>query len=403
MAGSRIKQARLANGLTLHDLAEKMTKAGQPITKAGLSKYELSKSTPKPSFLVVLGRVLGVRPSYFSEDKTAAVEWIAFRKLSKMPQKKQEHVKAYAAHVVENQIWLQETLFPDQLPDFPERRPVATEDDAENAATELRKTWQLAEAPIDSLTGTVEDHGGVVVPCRDISRDFDGLAGRTDNGFPVAVVSTGTSDDRRRFSLAHELAHLLMLCTGLNAKDEEHLANRFASALLVPASAARSELGNKRTRLGIPELGLLKRKYGLSMQGWARRACDLKIIQASQYRSLCIIFNQKDWTKFEPYDFVGKEKPSRLEQMTLRAFSEGVISADRAEQICPGCTTKTAEVEKKPLTAADLRRMPREQRAALLSAAAAIAQEHYETDRNLTDFEAYGEDDLYDWNKSKAR
>jgi hypothetical protein len=42
--------------------------------------------------------------------------------------------------------------------------------------------------------------------------------------------------------------------------------------------------------------------------------------------------------------------------------------------------------------------MPREQRDALLSNAALMAEEEYTTNRDLTDFDAFGEDDLHDTN-----
>lgn len=397
MIDARIKQARLASGLTLDDLAQKMATAGHPITKAAISKYELAKSTPGPAFLAVLGKVLGIRPSYFHETSPVEVSWIAFRKKSRMPLKKQEHVQAFASQVIENQLWLQELLYPALRPNFPHPRKAETMDDAESAAADLRKTWSLDDVAIDSLTATVENHGGVVVPCEDISEDFDGLSGRTNSGFPVAVVSMNAPDDRRRYNLAHEIGHLLLLCENTTDKLEEQLANRFASALLVPPAVARSELGNKRRRLDFEELGLLKQKYGLSIQGWVRRAMDLSIIEESQYKNLCITISSNQWKKIEPYEFHGNETPSRLKQMMLRAYSEGIISATRAEQIIPGFTqTMHPSDVSKQLSAAEIRRLPREQRVALLSAAAEMAKSEYATNRDLTSFDANSEDDLYD-------
>lgn len=396
MIGLRIKQARLAKGLTLDELSQKMGFAGHPITKAALSKYELSKSVPGQSLLAALGKALGIRPSYFQETGHVQVDWIAFRKKAAMPVKKQEQVRAFAAQVVEHQLWLQGLLYPTLKPDFPKPRKASTLIDAENAAEELRAAWALDDCTIDSLTATVEDHGGVVVACEDISEDFDGLSGRTSSGFPVAVVSMGVPDDRRRYNLAHELGHLMLKCPSAG-KSEEQLANRFASALLVPAAVARSELGSKRRRLDFKELGLLKEKHGLSIQGWVRRAKDLNIIEESQYKSLCITISTNHWKKEEPFKFHGNETPSRLKQMTLRAYSEGVISAMRAEQIVPGCTQAMARSDAdKPLSATEIRRLPREQRAALLSAAADAVRAEYESNRELTGFDAFGEDDLYD-------
>ena len=48
------------------------------------------------------------------------------------------------------------------------------------------------------------------------------------------------------------------------------------------------------------------------------------------------------------------------------------------------------------LTPAELRRMPREQRQAVLAAAAERAEEDYRTNKELTGFEAFGEEELND-------
>jgi hypothetical protein len=50
---------------------------------------------------------------------------------------------------------------------------------------------------------------------------------------------------------------------------------------------------------------------------------------------------------------------------------------------------KKATVPEKPWTAAMLRKLPREQRDAILEAAAAAAEPRYRLDRALTDFEAF--------------
>jgi hypothetical protein len=46
-------------------------------------------------------------------------------------------------------------------------------------------------------------------------------------------------------------------------------------------------------------------------------------------------------------------------------------------------------------TPAELRRMPREQRQVILAAAAELAEQDYRLDKELTGFEAFGEEELY--------
>jgi hypothetical protein len=187
-----------------------------------------------------------------------------------------------------------------------------------------------------------------------------------------------------------------MRCEDVSSKEEEKLANRFASALLVPASVAKHELGKKRKRIDLNELAILKLKYGFSMQGWVRRAFDLEIIDAGQYKTLCVMFSRNHWKKIEPTKFVGNETPTRLKLMTLRAIAEGLISRERGEQICPGCTSQHELIgSEKTSTPSDFRRLPGNQRDSILKAAAEKVADLYATDEELTDFEAFGQEDLY--------
>jgi hypothetical protein len=48
------------------------------------------------------------------------------------------------------------------------------------------------------------------------------------------------------------------------------------------------------------------------------------------------------------------------------------------------------------LTPSELRKMPREQRQAILAAAAALAEQDYRSDKELTDFDAFSEEEMDD-------
>jgi hypothetical protein len=57
-------------------------------------------------------------------------------------------------------------------------------------------------------------------------------------------------------------------------------------------------------------------------------------------------------------------------------------------------STENPSISKK-WTAAELRKLPPAERDAILAEQAALVEEEYRTNRDLTDFETYGEDDLY--------
>jgi Zn-dependent peptidase ImmA (M78 family)/transcriptional regulator with XRE-family HTH domain len=395
----RIRQARLAAGLTQDEVVQRLAKAGHSITKAALSKYEKKKSEPKQTFLILLARVLDVKPSYFLSEPTLAVKWLAFRKQTKLSKSKQEQIKAYVEEVVEHQAWLQGTLYPRQPTSFPKPVRVRSPEDAEVASRKLRRAWALGDAPIDSLVEMVEDKGGFVVEYPESGIQFDGLSG-TAEGRPVIVVNPGPQMDRYRYNVAHELGHIFTTCPRqLSEKEQESLAHRFAAALLVPANVARKELGEKRRHLDFGELGVLKLKYGLSMQAWVRRAKDLEVISDSVYKSLCIEISSRGWRQQEPVRYQGREKPKRLVQMVGHAVSEGIVSPDDANRMCHGCGTDpiaaVRKVGESALSPTELLRLPRGERIQILADAALQAEREYRTNPDLTDFNAFGEDDLH--------
>jgi Zn-dependent peptidase ImmA (M78 family)/DNA-binding XRE family transcriptional regulator len=391
MLGERIRQARLLAGLTQDALADALTDAGHPATKAVISKYEKNKSTPSAQFLLLAASILDVPSSYFTHQPTLEVNWLAFRRHSTLPERDQEAVKTYAVDIAELQIELQSLLYPDTGVDLPEIRSAASLDDAEQAAVQLRECWELDDNPIDSLVQTAEDHQVIVVGWRKHGSDFDGLSGWC-NQHPVTVISTLVDTDRRRFTLAHELGHLVMDTGAVTEKEAEKLAHRFAAALLVPAERALHELGTRRTRLDWDELGILKRKYGLSMAGWIFRARDLNIITEHHAKTLWQELSRRGWRTKEPVEYIGDESPVQLDQMAHRAVAEGLMSPDQIRRVYPEWT-ESSQVNIHPghLTVYDLMAMPQAERQKVMAEAFALAaQEEFET------FEASDEMDFND-------
>ena len=318
MIGERIKQARVAAGLTQDEVVAALVELAQPLTKAGLSKYERGGSTPKPTMLRALARVFGVTADFFLEAPHVKVAWLAFRKAKSLGKAEEEQIKTVAAAQVEAFVTLCRALEPSRVPSAPEKSKVRSVGDVEKAASSLREHWRLGDQPIESVTTTIEDSGGIVLEMGGQDDLFDGLSGWADDTTPVVVVSSSVSDDRRRFSLAHELGHLFMDVGKVDTKTEERLAHRFAAAFLVPASTARRELGEKRRHLDFRELAMLKLKHGLSMAAWIFRASDLDIIDESHARTLFAELSARGWRKEEPVKFVGREQPFRLRQLTVR-------------------------------------------------------------------------------------
>ncbi len=392
MIHSRLKNARLARGLSLDQLAQAIEQEGVSLSKAALSKYERGESCPAASLLPILARILSVDTHYFFEDARNKVVWGEFRKSAKMGKKNQQQLQAIASDSIQHLVWLEKALLvkPEPSLNRSNRRPADTVEAAELTADKVRSSLGLDEGPVLGLIELLERHGVIVLTIDHIEdSEFDGLSGWLDESRPLIVIKANAPTDRLRFSLAHELGHLMLECDHLPHGERELLAHRFASAFLVPSRAARAELGSSRRNLNLAELGLLKRKYGMSIQAWVRRAFDLGIITEGLYRKLFTELSAKGWRKLEPqkFDFPGVEETSHLKQYTLRALNEGLISAQRAHELCPSLESLDATSDfAQRFDSAALLRLTSDQRNRFLEAAANLAYSDYLSDSSLTDF-----------------
>ncbi|MCU0497643.1 MAG: XRE family transcriptional regulator [Anaerolineae bacterium] len=391
MLGSRLKQARLVAGMTQTQLAQQLSALGYSITKAALSKYELEKSTPPASLLLLVGQLLKVNPDYFTFTGVKEVKWDAFRRTQKLNSTRQEMIKAYAQDVIALQLELRSLLQHPQGTMLPQPTCVQTLEDVEQAALNLRQHWGLEDQPIASLIQTAEDHQVIVVGWDADQGHFDGLCGWVDQETPVTVINLKVSVDRRRMTLAHELGHLVMDTSGLPPKESEKFAHYFGGALIVPKERVFHELGGHRHQLDWDELKILKRKYGLSMAAWVYRAKDLGIINEAHFKFLNMQLRQQGWHKQEPVSFSGEETPLQLSQMAHRAFAEGLINSDRLKIVYRGWQDPEGIIETSDhLTVYDLMAMSPEERERVMSQAfAAAAEDDFETfeANELVDFD----------------
>lgn len=335
--GQRIRQARLAQGITMRELGNRVG-----VSAAAISKYESGKDVPRPSAMIKLARELRVRSEFFTRKVAVSLVRPAFREDRLLSARMREAVMARIQNDLEK-YEIVESLYPEgRRPEFKVSiGAIETIEDAESAAEELRNAWGMGSGPISDLTGHLEAHGVRVLCLRGIPK-FDGFSCWMDPHTPVIAYSTEIPGDRQRFSMAHELAHLaLELAEGM---DAEKVANRFAGALLVPRMALLGELGQTRLHLSVEELSILKRKYGLSMQSICRRAFETGIVKESVYLSIRRLFKERKWTKEEPGEPVPKECPARYSLLLLQAATEGLLTPSTASALGEFRPSKRLEV-----------------------------------------------------------
>ena len=322
----RLKMARQMAGMSMRALAEQ-----SGVSAMAISKYEKDQMMPGSEVLIRLAQALDVKVGFFLRPVTARLTAPAFRRKASL------RVNAQKAILAKTQAWLERYLDVESFfADVPAFTPpaidcrVASLEEVERVALELREAWALGIDPIDNLIEVLESHG-IKVGVIEGTDDFDALTLWANETIPVMVVKEGMPGDRQRLSLAHELGHLIL--EPAEELDEEKASFRFAGAFLIPRPMALYELGEHRRELDLYELHLLKHKYGVSMQAWVYRARDLGIISQSTAKRLWIRFRSENWREVEPGDQIPQETPGRMKRLVLRALAEDVISESRAAEL----------------------------------------------------------------------
>jgi Zn-dependent peptidase ImmA (M78 family)/DNA-binding XRE family transcriptional regulator len=329
--GERIRQGRQMAGLSQRELA---SRAG--VSAQAISKYERNLDVPGSKIIIQLSHALGVRMEFFLRPISISKIEPKFRKRQSLSSKGEGAVLARVSDWLERYQEIEGILSDDiagPIFEYPANFPreVTSFKDIEKAAEDLRRSWDLGMGPIENLTDLLEVKG-LKVGSMDADVKFDACTfqAQDDLSVIVIVIRSDMPGDRHRFSMAHELGHLMLRPKGLN---DEKAANRFAAAFLVPESAARFELRGKRGDLSSYELHLLKHKYGLSMLAWIYRAWDLGIILEPKAKSLFKVFASRGWRQQEPGDPIIPESPRRFERLVMGAMADEIISESRAGEL----------------------------------------------------------------------
>lgn len=182
--------------------------------------------------------------------------------------------------------------------------------DPVQVARYLRQYWQVPKGAIDNVTKLLESKGIVIVQCDLFTEKIVGRSMTTEKGNYIIFLNKNLSGDRHRFTLAHELAHIIMHLNAIPTEDRdfEEEANIFADEFLMPQNEIQPQLSGKLT---IQKLADLKRYWKVSMAAilvWAER---LNTISQNQAKYLWAQFSAMGMRKREPID-IGIETPVLL-------------------------------------------------------------------------------------------
>ena len=324
--GERLRLARVAQGLTLDQLGGRIS-----ATRQYLNQLEQGSKVPTQEMIEALAAALGVTARFFSLSTRDGVrpEQCHFRKQRTTPVSVVSQVLARGTLLdgfvdrLDRELKLPKVSFPDVH--------ASSAIEIEEAAEEVRRHWRLGSGPISSMMRVVENAGAVVSFFGGVSERVDALS--IDRRRPMIIRSEAKQAAcRLRFDLAHECGHLIMhrgVETGDKATEDQ--ANRFASAFLLPRSSFIHEFPRSRF-LNWSAIFQLKLRWKVSAAAIIRRAYDLRMISADQYRTGYIHLSKTGQKRVERHDDeIPLEEPELL---------SSAISA--LEETFPGATQRIA-------------------------------------------------------------
>jgi Zn-dependent peptidase ImmA (M78 family)/transcriptional regulator with XRE-family HTH domain len=205
-------------------------------------------------------------------------------------------------------------------------------DDIERIAGVVRAHWKVPSGPVKNITVLAERAGIVVMFSRLANTSVSGVTFSIPGMLPIILLNEDQPADRLRFTLVHEIGHLVMhRFPSANMEDE---ANAFASAFLMPANDIRSAF--LRRNIDLPLLGALKPEWKVAMQALLMRASALGFVPPGRQQYLWKQINARGIRLREPpqYDFP-REYPTIMPRIfEVHKKSLGYSDNDLARMLC---------------------------------------------------------------------
>lgn len=329
----RFKSARLMNGFSLQDLAKAID---NKLSRQALHRYEKGEVIPDSEKINMLSKALNVNADYFFRSTEIELGDISYRKFNKISAKEASMISEKTKEYLSRYLELEEIIgLPNKFKNPLENHISITEYKHVNeAANILREKWELGKGPLFNIVELLEDKQIKVLKLA-MDESLDGLQTLVNENIPVIVYNANKTNkpDRIRFTLLHELAHLLLNFGEVTANKKETLCHEFSGAMLLPDDTLKKELGEHRSKLSMQELGNIKKQYGISMQAIVMRAKACGIISNSYTSKFFSFMDQMHWRVDEPIDYVGVEESNRFEQLLFRALIEDQISISKAASL----------------------------------------------------------------------
>ncbi|MFN0135140.1 MAG: XRE family transcriptional regulator [Phycisphaerae bacterium] len=290
---SMLVLARESRGLSQTQLAGALG-----ISQGKLSKYETGMLRVSDVDLLQLARVLRYHRDLFVHEAcvySLGSSNVFNRRYKSAPVSMQKKVQA-RINVARLQIerLLQATEI-DHLSLFQRTHLAELDGRPAKTALQIRELWRVPRGPIPNLTALVENAGGIVCELDFETPTIDATHFWVPGVAPMFFLNSQTPQDRRRFSLAHEIGHAVM--HQVASEDAENEANEFAAEFLMPRESISAQL----QLLTIERAAQLKATWRVSIQALVRRAFEVRAISERRYKDLNRHISARGERMIEPF------------------------------------------------------------------------------------------------------
>ena len=333
----RITEAREARVLSMGDLADRIG-----VTRQSVSKYERGIMNPSPDVLQSISFLLRFPIDFFYKEEmgmAAGRSPLFFRSKSNITKKAKTACKHQVKWVGEVKGQLEKYVeFLDQKPPTIDINHEDLQDkDIEELALSVRREWELGDAPVGDLIGILENQGIIVAQfAGNEFCSFNGIDAYSAwcDGAPYIIYNAKQkSAVRTRFSLLHELGHLIMH-SSISEEDSikkeivdfaDMQADRFAAAFLLPATSFPNDV--RGTSLAYLEI--IKKKWGAAMSAMIKRCETMNLLTCSQIDYLNRQLTTNIYWYKEPLDDVLEiEPPEMLRDAVYLLIDNNIITRD---------------------------------------------------------------------------
>lgn len=304
-----ITLARESRGYTQSEMAS----AIQGLTQGNLSRMEKGLLSVSDDVIQRISEYLNYPLTFFCKEYNCiSGSSMFYRKRISMPRKQLSKLEAHID--ITNRI-IDDLLESISIPEF--RIPHFNVEDSitpENVAFRLRNYLGIPNGPVENLVSLLEKNGVIVIFYNSDCEKFDGVTKFTYNSQPVIWVNENIPNDRKRFTLAHELGHLVMHLRkpDLDLDDDimEKQANSFAAEFMLPYVECRKDFYNMKFN----DLPSYKYYWKMSKAAILYRAKDIGAITEKVYTYYNISLGRNGEKKNER-EKIDIDKPAILSKM----------------------------------------------------------------------------------------